>query len=314
MLLQAIRVFRQLKPRDFGVLEGLERWMRRYDFIPAQKLPFFLKLAPDSVEYTLGRLNKFKLVQRQTLGYVGYKLSPAGHDAIAIRSLVDRGILEAFGTPLGIGKEADIYDALAPDGTKLAVKFNRLGRTSFTRVRRLRPYERLHDWMFVSRLAAKREFEALRRLHPKVPVPKPIALDRHVLVMGFFKGVELANVATIDRPKRVLDEVLWNLKLAHSLDIVHADLSEHNVLIKPDGGTLVIDWPQWVPTTHPNADELLRRDLSNLLAYFRRKFGLRRSLARALELVAEAPVPQTPRAISDRAGRSRQRASHARTP
>jgi len=285
MLLQAIRVFKQLKPRDFEVLAALERWMRRYDFIPAQKLPSFLKLPPDAVEYSLRRLSKFKLVQRQTLGYIGYKLSQAGHDALAIRSLVDRGVLEAFGNPLGIGKEADIYDALAPDGAKLAVKFNRLGRTSFTRVRRLRPYERLHDWMFVSRLAAEREFEALRVLHPKVSVPKPIALDRHVLVMGFFEGVELASIASIDKPRLVLEDVLENIKLARSLGIIHADLSEHNVLIKPDGEVLLIDWPQWVPTAHPNSAELLGRDLSNVLAYFGRKFGLRRSLARVLELV-----------------------------
>ena len=285
MLLQAIRVFKQLKPRDFEVLAALERWMRRYDFIPAQKLPSFLGLPPDAVEYTLRRLGKFKLVQRQTLGYIGYKLSPAGHDALAIHSLVDQGVLEAFGTPLGIGKEADIYDALAPDGTKLAVKFNRLGRTSFTRVQRLRPYERLHDWMFISRLAAGREFEALRALHPKVSVPKPIALDRHVLVMGLIEGVELANVTTIDKPRQVLDDVLENLKLAHSLGIIHADLSEHNILIRPDGEVLLIDWPQWVPPTHPKASELLERDLSNVLAYFRKKFDLKRSLARALELV-----------------------------
>jgi RIO kinase 2 len=34
----------------------------------------------------------------------------------------------------------------------------------------------------------------------------------------------------------------------------------------------VFDWPQAVPTDHENAEELLRRDVDNLIGYFRRKY------------------------------------------
>lgn len=285
MILQAIRIFKELQPSDLKMLAAIERWMRRYEFVPANKLPALSGLTPKDVAYLLRRLNKFKLITRQTRGYIGYRLTPAGHDSLALQKLVGQNVLQAFGTPLGIGKEADIYDALTPGGEKVAVKFNRLGRTSFTRVRRLRSYAPKYGWMYASRLAAAREFKVLKKLHPHVSVPEPIALDRHVLVMGLIDGVELANVADIAEPETVLDDVLENIKRSYQLDIVHADLSEHNVIIKPSGEVLIIDWPQWVQTSHRNAPELLERDVANVLKYFRRKFRLKQDVSQALEFV-----------------------------
>ncbi len=262
--------------------------MRRYEFVPSDKLPALSRLVPKKVEYHLTRLSKFKLIIRQTVGYVGYKLSPAGHDVLALQELVKRNVLEKFGTPLGIGKEADIYDAVMPDGVKVAVKFNRLGRTSFTRVRLLRPYPPRHGWMYASRLAAEREFKALQKLHPHVSVPRPIAYDRHVLVMGLIDGIELADVKGIDEPELVLDDVLENIKRAYGLGVVHADLSEHNIIIKPDGEVLIIDWPQYLSIRSPGAVELLKRDVRNVLKYFQRKFKLKRDLSQVLEFIKSA--------------------------
>ena len=283
MILQAIRVFRELKQKDFKLLAAMERWMRRYEFVPVNKLPALSGFTAKDVDYVLRKLNKFRLITRQTVGYVGYKLTPAGHDVLALQKLVAKNILQAFGTPLGIGKEADIYDALMPDGEKVAVKFNRLGRTSFTRVGRLRQYTPKHGWIQASISATAREFKALEKLYPKVSVPRPIATDRHVIVMGLIDGVELANVTGIADPRAVLDDVLDNIKRSYGLGVVHADLSEHNILIKPSGEVLIIDWPQWVPTSHRNAQELLERDVFNVLKYFKRKFRLKDDLSKVLE-------------------------------
>ncbi len=285
MKLQAIRVFKQLQSNDFALLATIERWMRRYEFVPIDRLQASSKLSPKDTLYSIGRLNKFKLVVRRTGDRVGYKLLPAGSDALALRSLVDDGVLGAFGTPLGIGKEADIYDALAPDGTKVAVKFNRLGRTSFTRARSLRPYSLKHDWMYISRRAASREFEALQKLYPTVSVPQPIALDRHVVVMGLIDGVELANVKKIPGAETVLNEIIENIKQTYQLGIVHADLSEHNIVIKPDRDVLIIDWPQYLPAHQAQAEEMLKRDIENVLKYFKRKFGMVRDASQVLKLI-----------------------------
>jgi RIO kinase 2 len=58
---------------------------------------------------------------------------------------------------------------------------------------------------------------------------------------------------------------------AHEAGLVHADLSEHNVAVAASGVT-VFDWPQAVPTDHDNAVDLLERDVTNLVGYFRRKY------------------------------------------
>jgi RIO kinase 2 len=84
----------------------------------------------------------------------------------------------------------------------------------------------------------------------------------------------------------VLDEILENVKKAYmDAGVIHADLSEFNILIKPDTHILIIDWPQFVTRDHPNADELLERDVKNVLSFFKRKFGVRRELAEVLEFV-----------------------------
>lgn len=285
MGLQAIKIFKQLEEDDVRLLVGMERAMRRYEYIPMDRLPMMTRFLPKDLEYRLNRLDKFGLIKRRTFKYLGYTLLPAGYDTLALWSLVKRDVLEAFGSAVGVGKEADIYDALQPDETKVAVKFNRLGRISFTRVRRVRSYKLERGWVDASRSAAQREFKVLQKIYPKVAVPQPIALDRHVLVTGLIDGDELANVAKITEPEPVLDEILENVRKAHRLGVVHADLSEHNVIIRPRGEVLIIDWPQWVPISHPRAEELLKRDVYNVLKYFRRKFRMSRDLTESIKHV-----------------------------
>ena len=285
MTLRAIEIFRQLEEDDIRLLAGMERAMHRYEYVPLDRLPMMTRFLPKDLEYRLNRLDKFGLIRRRTFKYLGYTVLPAGYDTLALWNLVKRDILEAFGGAVGVGKEADIYNAVQPDGTKVAVKFNRLGRISFTRIKRVRSYGLERGWVDASRSAAQREFKVLQKIYPKVSVPKPIALERHVIVTGLIDGDELANVADITEPEIVLDEILENVRKAYRLGVVHGDLSEHNVIIRPQGEVLIIDWPQWVPILHPRAEELLKRDVYNVLKYFRRKFRLDRSLAETIKYI-----------------------------
>ena len=58
-----------------------------------------------------------------------------GYDFLAIKAMLNRGSLTALGRKIGIGKESDIYLACNEEGTQMALKIHRLGRTSFTNVR-----------------------------------------------------------------------------------------------------------------------------------------------------------------------------------
>jgi RIO-like serine/threonine protein kinase len=58
-------------------------------------------------------------------------------------------------------------------------------------------------------------------------------------------------------------------------------------LITPEEEILIIDWPQWVPPSHPMAREYLRRDLSNLVKFFRRKWRIGEIPEEYLYLIGE---------------------------
>jgi RIO kinase 2 len=70
-----------------------------------------------------------------------------------------------------------------------------------------------------------------------------------------------------------------------SAGVVHGDLSEYNVILQPNMHVLIIDWPQWVRKDHPNALDLLGRDLKNVLDFFARKYRVRISFEEAVDFV-----------------------------
>jgi len=285
----AVRVFRTLENEDVRVLQVIETGMSKHEFVPKEEIAKFTKLdlARDT-DFRLSHLNKLGLIYRMRGAYVGYTLNYTGYDCLAINAFVKAGVLEAFGKPLGVGKEADVYDALNPKGERIAVKFHRLGRISFRQTMRKRGYTTEHiSWLFQSRLAAEKEFQALRLLFPyKVAVPEPISQNRHVVVMGMIEGAELAEWKEIRKPEKVLKEILRNVRKVYlKAGVIHADLSEYNVILKPDMHILIIDWPQYVTKDHPNANELLTRDVKNILHYFKRKYMLKVKLNEALSYV-----------------------------
>jgi RIO kinase 2 len=103
--------------------------------------------------------------------------------------------------------------------------------------------------------------------------------------MGLIDGTELTNARKISEAKNVLNEIIENIKRTYQLGIVHADLSEHNIVIKPNRDVLIIDWPQYLPAHQANADEMLERDIENVLKYFKRKFGVASDASQVLKYI-----------------------------
>ncbi|MEM3578415.1 MAG: serine/threonine-protein kinase RIO2 [Candidatus Bathyarchaeia archaeon] len=289
----AVQVFRTLENKDFRVLQVIEAAMVKHEYVPKELISKYAKFTLEETSFRLSRLHKMRLIRQMRGPYVGYTLNYAGYDCLAINALVKAGVLESFGKSLGVGKEADVYDALNPKGERIAVKFHRLGRISFRQTRRKRDYVAKAEhasWLLQSRLAAEKEFQALKLVFPKkVAVPEPISQNRHTLVMGMIEGAELAEWREIPNPKKVLKEIMFNIRKAYlKAGVIHADLSEYNVILKPDMHILIIDWPQYVTSSHPNAQQLLTRDVKNILDYFRRKYDLNIKLKDAVDYVCGA--------------------------
>ena len=284
----AVRVFRKLENEDFRILHVIEAAMSKREFVPTEQIQKYAKVPMDRVRFILGKLNKLGLIFQSKGAYTGHTLNYAGYDCLAINNLVKAAVISSFGQTLGVGKEADVYDALSPTGVRIAVKFHRLGRTSFRQTRRKRGYIREHSsWLFQSHLAAEKEYQALKLAFENgVSVPEPISQNRHVIAMGIIEGALLFRYKDVGNPKTVLREIFRNMRKAYlKAHLIHSDLSEFNIILKPDGHLLIIDWPQAVRIDHANAKELLKRDIKNVLIFFSRKFNIELALKDAYDYV-----------------------------
>jgi len=272
------RILPKISIEEIQLLETIEDVAHRFEYVPLATLEKRLELSVDDALFLLTKLNKEKLVQRQTSPYLGYRISKAGYDIVALHALAADDVILSLGQPYGVGKEATVYRALDAQENEVAVKFLRWGSSSFRSVRRLRRVDTsdVSTWAEFSKQAANREFQALRLMHRnKGNVPQPIAINRHVLVMSKVTGVLLRFVTELNNPQMVLTQILEQIHLAyHKAKIIHGDLSEYNVFIDEQNHITVFDWPQWQPITHPNAMWLLKRDIINILKYFKRKFRI----------------------------------------
>ena len=273
MVQNVASVMPELEPEDFHLLSGVEQGMRFSEYVDRDKLTDFSRLSEENVDYRLDRCEDRGLVERKTIQYEGFKLTFEGYDTLALHTFVERDTLEGFGAPLGVGKESDVYEVQSYK--PLALKYHREGYTNFREVMREREYTADRDhvsWLYTARKAAEREYEALETLYPDVSVPQPVDTNRHAIVMEKVDGVELSRTGL--EPEQVvpvLDLVLEEMQTAYDAGFVHADMSEYNVFVTTQG-VVVFDWPQAIPTDHENSEELLTRDVENIVNYFGRKY------------------------------------------
>ena len=274
---------RTLNKYEKSILLALERGMKRYAWVPLEYLKTATKLSESEINYRLSRLMEWGMVRFNPVPYDGYALVFGGYDTLALATLTQKGTISALGTLIGEGKESVVYDALGLG--PVVIKFHRVGGRSFSSARLNREYmEDGHcPWLIASRKSAEREYEALKALHPKVSVPLPIAQNRHTVVMSLING-PILNRCNVASPDEFLDEILENVRIAYQAGIIHSDLSEYNILVE-DGKCILIDWPQWIGTDHPNAEAIVGRDIDNILAFFKRKYQLKRDREVALQWV-----------------------------
>jgi len=288
---KAAEAITKVESYDLRILQAIELGMIQHKVVPVKEVVRYSGLNEREVEYRMKGLDELELLYRQWDPYLGYIMNYNGYDLLALNALVKAESLEALGPSIGIGKESDVFEAVTPEDVKVAVKFHRLGRTSFRDTRRKREYvaDRRHiSWLYQSRLAAEAEYRALKSMHEAgVSVPGPIDQNRHVIVMQFIQGTQLSDIISLDEPLLFLDDILEDVRLAYRAGVIHTDLSEYNILVDGEGEVWIIDWPQYTSTDHPNAEELLERDVGNVVYYFQRKYGLEYDLEQALNQVRD---------------------------
>ncbi|MHA2358226.1 MAG: RIO1 family regulatory kinase/ATPase domain-containing protein [Candidatus Heimdallarchaeaceae archaeon] len=278
--LRGARVLKKLSNPELRTLHMVETLLKKGEYAPKDKIPAYSGYREKDVEIYLSRLNKLDLTQRWTGQFVGYTLTLTGFDVLALNALYIKKIVSGIGRARGVGKESDIYYALDFEEKEIMLKINRTGRASFQQVRKKRDFlegRYHHSIFFLAELAAKREYEVLSKLQgKKLPIPKVIGNNRHMIAMEIVEGIELVNIQYPKKPIKLLEKIIeFARTLYQKHEIVHADLTEYNIMydIKKDK-MVIIDFPQAVSVDHPEAVNFLTRDFTHLLDFIGKKWGI----------------------------------------
>ena len=201
---------------------------------------------------------------------------------MTIYDFMNKGIIDEIHGVVNAGKEARVYYGKDTEGKELAIKIYLTssaefkkgmlpyieGDPRFSHVRR-DTRSLIYTW-------AQKEYKNLQRAKDAgVNVPAPLAIQKNVLIMNFIgkdgERAPLMREVVLEDPDQIFEQLLDYVNLLYTeAGLVHADLSEYNIMIWNDK-PVIFDVAQSVLVKHPMADKFLRRDLENLHKYFKRK-------------------------------------------
>ncbi|KAF2152558.1 RIO1-domain-containing protein [Myriangium duriaei CBS 260.36] len=280
------KAIRYLTSEDWRVLTAVETGSRNHEVVPTPLIAQLSGLRGGSgVHKCISNLAKVNLIAKvKNAKYDGYRLTYGGLDYLALNSHRKSGCIFSLGNQIGVGKESDIYVVASDDGRQCVLKLHRLGRISFRTVKANRDYLRNRStgsWMYLSRLAAMKEYAFMQVLRREgFAVPEPVGQSRHTIVMEFIDAFPLRQIDSVPDPAKLYAELMDTIVRLARVGLIHGDFNEFNLLIKesstPNGDTklspVLIDFPQMLSTTHPNAQFYFDRDVACIKRFFLRRF------------------------------------------
>lgn len=204
----------------------------------------------------------------------------------ALHRLATKRYFNVLEFVISTGKEAHVFRAVDNSGNFRAVKIYKSDTSDFNKMhdylkgdlRFSRVKKRKRDIVFAW---TTKEFRNLLLINKAgINCPMPIAFYENVLVMEFVGMDGKASPTMKDKApediEKAYDTVVDFLaKLLFKAELVHADLSEYNIL-NCNEKLFLIDVGQAVLTTHPEAESFFERDLRNVAKYFS-KHGLKKN-------------------------------------
>jgi len=198
----------------------------------------------------------------------------------------NKGYIRELGGSISTGKEANVFYATGNEG-EIAVKIYRISSSTF---KAMDPYilkdprftHIRHSRKDIIFAWTQKEFQNLLRIQKAgIRSPKPITCDRNILIMQFMgkDGIAypLLKETRLDNEdaQLIYSQIIEAMRRIYvRASLVHADLSEYNILIDTENMELIIiDVGQAVTLNHPNAEEFLIRDVENIKRFFK-KYGI----------------------------------------
>eukprot|EP00112_Aurelia_sp_Birch-Aquarium-sp1_P006659 Seg1730.7 transcript_id=Seg1730.7/GoldUCD/mRNA.D3Y31 product="Serine/threonine-protein kinase RIO2" protein_id=Seg1730.7/GoldUCD/D3Y31 len=252
--------------------------MKNHEIVPMSLITQIANLKHGGCHKIIRELVKNKLLAYENSKQgSGYRITNAGYDYLALKTLTARNIIHSVGNQIGVGKESDIYIVADEDGKQYAMKLHRLGRTSFRKLKEKRDYHCHRNnasWLYLSRLAAMKEFAYMKALHDNgFPVPKPLDFNRHCVIMELMDAHPMCQVSEMGSPSSVFNDCMELIVTLGSHGLIHCDFNEFNLMVDDNENVKVIDFPQMVSISHYNAEMYFDRDVQCVRDFFQRRFG-----------------------------------------
>lgn len=202
--------------------------------------------------------------------------------------LQSKKVFDELVSPLSVGKESNVFIA-SKGKKKVIVKIYRMQNCDFKRmyqyIRKDIRYQFLRNKRREIILSwAQREYKNLLRSEKgKVRVPKALGWKNHIVVEEFI-GKEEPAPPLKDKypayPFQFLQDIISEMKKLYEVGLIHGDLSAFNILNFAEKPVL-IDFSQATLIKTPNSDELLERDVKNVLQFFK-KLGVEEDFEQTL--------------------------------
>lgn len=198
---------------------------------------------------------------------------------LAVEELIARRDLGELYGVVSAGKEARVYLGEDREKKPVAVKIYLTSASDFRkRMGYIAGDRRFGKLPSGSRgtiyLWTRKEFKNLQLADSAgVRVPRPIAFHKNILVMEYI-GNPPEPAPTFAESEVDEDDYRWTFGAIGTLwrkgRMVHADFSEFNVFKTP-AGDILFDMGSAVLSSHPQASEFLKRDISNMVRFFRKR-------------------------------------------
>ncbi len=273
--------------------------------LAAAKEYFWLAIESNQVEILAQRASTRKRPDREVKVVKPERKIETGvfdrHTLLVLSRFIKRKVFESLDYPISTGKEADVFHATTLDGRNLAVKIFRIETSTF---RSMEDYlisdprfKGITDNKFdIVSAWARKEFKNLQIMEMAgVHSPHPLICNSNVLVMEFLGtgGMAYSTLVQVgsDSPESDSRAILDDIKRMYLAGLVHADISEYNIMMT-DKGPYIIDAGQGVVVKHPKALEFLKRDITNVVRYFNKYDGIKLDADKEYDAMIKAGTEQ----------------------
>ena len=189
--------------------------------------------------------------------------------------LQSQKVFDELVSPLEVGKESNVFIA-SKGKKKVIVKIYRVQNADFKRmydyIRKDIRYQFLRNKRREIIFAwTQREYKNLLKAQKaKVKVPKALGCKFNILVEEMIGKPALPlKDQHPNYPYQFLEDIITEMRKMYQAGLIHGDLSAFNILNHNDK-PVIIDFSQATLVKTPNSEELLKRDIKNVLQFFKK--------------------------------------------